>query len=135
MVVFAQRLVRTSMAYSLDNGWDMPAKALRRGKGYCWQQARVLQRILRAFGIDCFMVCAMRTQIPRHRRADVTVPAHVSAHIWCRVTLDGETRDVDTVDPHGRFKRLSRIVRWNWLMSLIYYPVSAIISQRHRHEW
>lgn len=131
MVTYAQRLICLSMQYSLSNPWDMPAKALRKGRGYCWQQARVLQRVLRRLGIDCALVYATRTRVPRHREDGVIVPTHVSAHIWCQVTLDGETRDVDPVDPNGKYTPLSKTRRWNWMASLISYPRSALAS-RHR---
>ncbi len=46
LIQFAQKLVGTWMNYSYSNSFDFPSRALERGKGYCWQQASILNRIL-----------------------------------------------------------------------------------------
>ncbi|HCC35561.1 MAG TPA: hypothetical protein DEQ02_08000 [Ruminococcaceae bacterium] len=58
LVEYAQSIVNKAMAYSYNNSFDMPSKAFEKGKGYCWQQAKALQKILRSLGFKCYLVYA-----------------------------------------------------------------------------
>ena len=87
LVEYAQCLVRSNMTYSYDNSFDMPFKAFEKGKGYCWQQAKSLQKILCVLGFNCCLVYAIRNKIPETQFEGVKIKAHKSGHIWCRVNI------------------------------------------------
>jgi hypothetical protein len=50
LVGFAQRIVNQNMKYSVDNSLDSPQEAFKKGRGYCWHQASVLNMILLKLG-------------------------------------------------------------------------------------
>lgn len=80
LVEYAQHLIHNNMAYSYNNSFDMPAKAFEKGKGYCWQQAKVLQKVLCALGFHCYLVYATRNAIPEKQFEGIKIKAHTSGH-------------------------------------------------------
>jgi len=139
LVGFAQRFVHDHIAYSLTNSLDLPAAALRKGCGYCWQQAGVLHRILSGLGFQSRMVYATKARFPRTIIQGVDVPPRTSGHVWCRVRLDGQELDVCPGDAANRpgvvhFAVQSPVRRWNALISLATYPVSAATNARRRRS-
>jgi transglutaminase-like putative cysteine protease len=94
LVAFAQRLAARKVAYSRRNPWDSPARAFERGMGYCQQQALALDAILRRLGIASRPVYAMRCRFPPLEVHGIAEPAGVSGHVWLRVRVGGEERDV-----------------------------------------
>ena len=94
LVSAAQKLVNAKMAYSRRNGWDTPARAFRRGMGYCQQQASALLLILRLLEIEARPVQACCCQFPPKRIHEYEDPGGVSGHMWLVVTIDGVEKDV-----------------------------------------
>jgi transglutaminase-like putative cysteine protease len=82
----ARALVGQRMFYSRRNSFDSADKAFERGYGYCMQHAYALAHLLDALGFEAQVVQAFQ-----NRFAD----GKVTSHAWVRVTLDGETRDID----------------------------------------
>jgi transglutaminase-like putative cysteine protease len=82
----ARALVGQRMQYSRRNSVDSAERAFERGYGYCVQHAYALAHLLRKLGFDAQVVQAFQ-----NRFAD----GKVTSHAWVRVTLEGETRDVD----------------------------------------
>ena len=82
----ARALVGQRMQYSRRNSFDSAGRAFERGYGYCMQHAYALAYLLRELGYQAQVVQAFQ-----NRFAD----GKVTSHAWVRVTLDGETRDVD----------------------------------------
>ncbi|MCE7984524.1 MAG: transglutaminase family protein [Caldilinea sp. CFX5] len=118
LVAAAQKLVNAKMEYSRRNGWDTPARAFRRGMGYCQQQATALLLILQRLGIEAQPVQALRCQFPPALIHGYRDPGGVSGHMWLVVTLDGEERDVCPGDPTNapgkvHFTVLSRRTRYD----------------------
>jgi hypothetical protein len=94
LVTFVQQLAARKFAYSRRNPWDGPARAFARGMGYCQQQALALDAIYRRLGIASRPVYAMRCHFPPEEVHGIPEPAGVSGHVWLRVRVDGEERDV-----------------------------------------
>lgn len=139
LIEYAQSLVHENMVYSYDNSFDMPCKAFKKGKGYCWQQAKVLQKILRSLGFECCLVYATRNQIPEKRFEGVIVKAHTSGHVWCRVRIDGTEKDVCPGNRSNKpgithFMPLSKIGKWNWFISFWAYWGSAYVNRKRIKE-
>jgi hypothetical protein len=88
LVEAARELVATRMQYCRRNSFDSPAKAFRRGYGYCVQQAYALVDLLARLGFEANVVHAFCNRFP-----DGTV----GGHAWVRVTVDGEERDIDSL--------------------------------------
>lgn len=88
LVEAARALVADRMQYSRRNSFDPAAKAFERGYGYCQQQAYALVGILSGLGIEAQVVHAFRNRFPDGK---------VGGHAWVRVTLDGETRFIDSL--------------------------------------
>jgi hypothetical protein len=103
----ARALVGTRMQYCRRNSYDSAERAFERGYGYCVQHAYALARLLDRLGFEVEVVQAFRNQF-----AD----GNVTSHAWVRVTLDGETRDIDplfwdTEADQIAFEPLSRVTR------------------------
>jgi hypothetical protein len=136
LVAAAQRLVAANMAYSYFNSLDFPARAFAKGRGYCWQQAGAFRLIARRLGFDCRLVYATRNQFPDVLREGVLVRVGVSGHVWCRVRLAGEERDVcvgDVRNVPGRvhFCPLSPVSDYRGLM-VIFGFLGSIFTNRRR---
>jgi transglutaminase-like putative cysteine protease len=88
LVEAARALVAERMHYCRRNSFDSPAKAFERGYGYCTQQAYALAELLTRLGIEAKVVHAFRNRFP-----DGTV----GGHSWVSLSVDGETRFVDSI--------------------------------------
>jgi hypothetical protein len=82
----ARVLVGQRMRYCRRNSFDSAERAFERGYGYCMQHAYALAHLLQELGFETQVVQAFR-----NRFAD----GAVTSHAWVRVTLDGETLDID----------------------------------------
>jgi hypothetical protein len=88
LVTCAQRLVyRKFTHYSCRNLWDTPARAFRRGMGYCTQYNLALKQILERLGFDVQAVFSLKVRV-------AGAPEWAMGHTWLRVRVDGEVRDV-----------------------------------------
>lgn len=124
LVAAAQKLVNAKMEYSRRNGCDTPARAFRRGMGYCQQQAAALLIILRQLGIDACPVQALRCQFPPAVIHGYAEPGGVSGHMWLVVTIDGVEQDVCPGHPANapgkvHFTRLSRRTNYGPVLQLL----------------
>jgi transglutaminase-like putative cysteine protease len=121
LVAYAQGLVAHKFTYSCLNTWDTPARAFKRGRGYCEQQALALKAIYDALGIQTRPVFALRCAVPSKTGDGVRWPAGVSAHVWLRVRLGDEERDVcpgsvENTPGRTQFQLLSPVHSWApWL--------------------
>jgi hypothetical protein len=86
LVEATRALVGQRMQYSRRNSYDGAARAFERGYGYCMQHAYALQRLLARLGVEAQVVQAFQNEF-----AD----GGITSHAWVRVTIEGETRDVD----------------------------------------
>lgn len=138
LVSAAQQLVNAKMVYSRRNGWDTPARAFRRGMGYCQQQALALLLILRQFGIEARPVQALRCQFPPKQIHEYEEPGGISGHMWLVVTIDGVEKDVcpgHAGNEPGKvhFTQLSRRTTYGPVMQIFGHLGSMIINvQRDR---
>lgn len=133
LVAAAQSLVNAKMVYSRRNGWDTPARAFRRGMGYCQQQASALLIILRQLGIDLRPVQALRCQFPPKQIHEYDDPGGISGHMWLVVTIDGVEKDVCPGHPENvpgkvHFTRLSRRTTYGPVMQLLGHIGSMIVN-------
>jgi len=94
LVEAAQKLVSAKMRYSRRNNWETPARAFRRGMGYCQQQAFALRQILIRLGFQARPVRTTKGLFPPAPIHEYISPERISAHTWLVVTLEGEERDV-----------------------------------------
>ncbi len=139
LVAFAQRLVAKRMAYSYFNSYDMPEAAFEKGMGYCWQQAGALNLILTGLGIDSRLVHAFRNRFPDVVRDGVTIHIGESGHVWCRVRIDAEEKDVCLGNPDNEpgklhFEPLSKVYNFRGPIVLLSYLGSAAVNRR-RGKW
>jgi transglutaminase-like putative cysteine protease len=88
LVEAARALVAGRMHYCRRNSFDRADKAFERGYGYCQQQSYALADLLNRLGFEARVVGAFRNRPPDGR---------VGGHAWVRVTVDGETRHIDTL--------------------------------------
>jgi hypothetical protein len=135
LVEYAQCLVHNNMAYSYDNSFDLPFNAFKKGKGYCWQQARSLQKILCLLGFNCWLVYAVKTRIPESIFKGIRIKAHTSGHVWCRVNINDIEKDVCPGNIKNKpdkvhFTPLSKILKYNWFISIGCYFGSAYINYK-----
>ena len=133
LVATAQKLVNAKMEYSRRNGWDTPARAFRRGLGYCQQQATALLIILRKLGIEARPVQALRCQFPPKYIHGYTDPGGISGHMWLVVTIDGVEKDVCPGHPENvpgkvHFTLLSRKTTYGPLMQMLGHIGSMIVN-------
>lgn len=94
LVAYAQQLAARKFTYSRLNPWDTPARAFVRGRGYCQQQALALQKIYDGLGIPARSVFARRCTVPAKMVDGMPSTARVSGHVWLRVKIGDEERDV-----------------------------------------
>ncbi|MFM9327547.1 transglutaminase domain-containing protein [Paenibacillus mesotrionivorans] len=138
LIQFAQKLVGTWMNYSYSNSFDFPSRALERGKGYCWQQASILNRILVALGFQSRLVYAVRTVMPQRVHGGTLVAGHISGHVWCRVRYGDREGDVCPGNPENRFGKVhfvpvSAVRRWNgWVCFWAYWGSAWVNAVRRR---
>ncbi len=133
LVEYAQGIVSSNMTYSYSNSLDSPEEAFEKGKGYCWHQASALNTILQALGIQSQLVHAFRNLIPASVFEEVSIPEHVSGHMWCRVTIDGDEKDVCPGYKDNRpgvihFQPLSPVKKWNRAIAFFSYWGSAMVN-------
>ncbi len=134
LVAYAQKLVAANMKYSYSNSLDMPAEAFEKGRGYCWHQASALNMILTALGFHSRLVQAMRNQFQGKVFEGVTLPPFVSGHVWCRVTIDGEEKDVcpgriENSPGVLHFTPLSEVKEWGRVIAWFSYWGSALVNK------
>ena len=121
LVAYAQQLVAHKFTYSRLNTWDTPARAFKRGRGYCEQQALALKAIYDALGITTRPVFAVRCAFPSKTVDGVSWPGGVSGHAWLRVRIGDEERDVcpgsvESIPGRTQFQPLSPVHSWApWL--------------------
>jgi hypothetical protein len=88
LVEEARAVVAERMAYSRRNSFDGHRRAFARGYGYCQQQSFALEDLLTQLGFEAKVVQAYQNELP---------DGQVTAHSWVSVTIDGETRYIDTL--------------------------------------
>ena len=135
LIEYAQRLVCSNMKYSYSNSFDHPCKAFEKGYGYCWQQASVLNRILRKLGAESKLVYSTQNIFPEKLYNGVVVNEHISGHVWCKVRCEGEEGDVCTGNIDNRFgkvhfKPISKIRTWNVFVCFFSYWGSAVVNYK-----
>lgn len=136
LVAAAQKLVNAKMEYSRRNGWDTPARAFRRGMGYCHQQAMALLIILRRLGFAARPVHAFRCQFPPKQIHEYADPGGISGHVWLVVTIDGVEKEVCPGHPANapgqvHFERLSPRHEYGPVMRLV-GQLGSVIVNAHR---
>ncbi len=94
LVAHAQELAAKRFEYSRRNPWDGWEGAFARGMGYCIQQAMALKRLYDRLGVTSWPVQSFRVSFPAHVVHGVSEPAGTSGHMWLRVSVNGEVRDV-----------------------------------------
>jgi hypothetical protein len=121
LVAYAQGLVAHKFTYSRLNTWDTPARAFKRGRGYCEQQSLALKAIYDALEIHTHPVFAARCAFPSKTVDGVRWPGGVSGHVWLRVRIGDEERDVcpgsvENTPGRTQFQPLSPVRSWApWL--------------------
>ena len=126
LIEYAQRLVCSNMQYSYSNSFDLPCKAFKKGYGYCWQQASVLNRILKKLGVESKLVYSTQNIFPEKLFNGVVVKEHMSGHVWCIVRCEGKEGDVCPGSIGNRFgkvhfKPISKIRTWNLFVCFFSY--------------
>lgn len=84
--------------YSLWHFWENSDAAFRNSRGFAYQYNLALLRILRRLGIQAQGVHAARVRFEPAKPS----PWWASGHMWVRVTIDGQTRDVGASDASNR---------------------------------
>ncbi len=133
-VEYAQKLVAANMTYSYSNSLDMPEAAFEEGRGYCWHQASALNMILNALKLDSRLVHAVRNQFQGKVFEGVTLPPFVSGHVWCRVRIGGEEKDVCPGRKENspgvlHFTPLSKVKEWGIVIAWFSYWGSALVNK------
>lgn len=133
LVEYAQKLVSGQMSYSYSNSFDFPATAFEKGRGYCWHQANALNKILSALGLDSRRVHAVKNRIPAKQFEGVNIEPHISGHIWLRVSIGGEEKDVCPGHPDNapgciHFTPVSKVRQWNAFIAFWSYLGSAMVN-------
>ncbi len=138
LIEYAKRLVGSNMKYSYTNSFDFPLRAFQKGRGYCWQQASVLNNILRKLGFKSKLVYSTQNIIPEKQYDGVVVKEHISGHVWCRVCFGGIEKDVCPGNMDNRFgkvhfKPVSKVKTWNAFVCFFsYWGSSAVNSKRFK---
>jgi hypothetical protein len=135
LVEYVQKFIHVRMAYSYNNSFDMPYIALKKGKGYCWQQAVVLQKILNYLNFKCNLVYSIKNYIPEKQYEGITIKEHESGHVWCKVIIDGIEKDVCPGNINNKpgkihFTPLSPVKKWNSFIGFWSYWGSAFVNYR-----
>lgn len=136
LVAAAQKLVNAKMEYSRRNGWDTPARAFRRGMGYCHQQAMALRIILHRLGFAARPVHAFCCRFPPKQIHEYVDPGGISGHVWLAVTIDGVEKEVcpghpDNAPGKVHFERLSSRREYGPAMRL-FGQLGSVIVNAHR---
>jgi transglutaminase-like putative cysteine protease len=98
LVEAARALVAGRMQYCRRNSFDSAAKAFERGYGYCVQHAYALAALLTRLGFEAKVVQAFQNRFPDEE---------VSSHAWASVTVDDETRYVDSLFYNAQAARIT----------------------------
>ena len=88
LVEAARALVADRMQYSRRNSFDSSERAFERGYGYCTQHSYALQHLLAELGFEAKVVQAFQNRFP---------DGEVASHSWVSVTVDDETRHIDSL--------------------------------------
>ena len=88
LVEAARALVADRMQYSRRNSFDSSGRAFERGYGYCTQHSYALQHLLTELGFEAKVVQAFQNRFP---------DGEVASHSWVSVTVDDETRHIDSL--------------------------------------
>lgn len=121
LVAYAQELAARKFTYSRLNTWESPSRAFERGRGFCQQQALALLQIYDRLGLAARPVYAFRCRFGSKEVDGIPWPGGISGHVWLRVKVGGEERDVcpgATTNRPGRvnFEVLSAVrPLWPWL--------------------
>lgn len=138
LVDFAQHLVARKFTHSRLNPWDSPERAFQRGLGYCQQQALALQQVMERLGIASRPVFATRCAFPAQVVDGLLEPPRVSGHVWLRVTVDGEERDVcpgnDENSPGVTHFRVESAVRTLHPLLRPFTHVASVAENVRRHR-
>jgi hypothetical protein len=128
LVEATRAMVAERMQYSRRNSFDSDAKAFERGYGFCTQQAYALVDLLTQLGFKAKAVHAFRNIFPDRI---------AGGHTWVRVSLDGETRFIDSIfyDAESRemtFQPMSKIHNHTSLFKLLTRSGEAALNA-HRY--
>ena len=88
LVEAARALVAERMQYCRRNAFDTAERAFERGYGYCTQQAYALVDLLTKLAYEAKVVHAFQNRFP---------DGEMGSHAWVSVTVDDETRYIDTL--------------------------------------
>jgi hypothetical protein len=82
---------------------------------------------------------ATKNQFPATKYKNIIVKAHVSGHVWCRVTIENITKDVCPGDANNKpgiihFTPISDVKKWNWFISFWAYWGSAYVNYMRLKE-
>lgn len=88
LVESARALVADRMQYSRRNSFDSSGRAFERGYGYCTQHSYALKHLLTELGFEAKVVQAFQNRFP---------DGEVASHSWISVTVDDETRHIDSL--------------------------------------
>ena len=133
LVTEAQRLVAEKMEYSRRNNWDSPKRAFARGMGYCQQQAEALLTILRELGFDARLVQCTKNMFPPKKIHEYQSPGGMCGHVWLRVRINGEEKDVCPGNIHNEpgvihFKVLGKVKDYSGLIKILGHLASALMN-------
>jgi hypothetical protein len=128
LVEYAQKLVAHEMPeYGYCNSFDFPAKAFKRGRGYCWQRSGALKLILEDLGFIVWTVHAFVNRFPN---------GLTSGHVWLRVRIGEETKDVcpgnaSNIPGAVHFESITKVKEWGpgiFLLSYLGVPIVNMIA-------
>ncbi len=140
LVAEAQRLIGKTIRYSVENSLDSPEAALTKGQGYCWHQASALNVILQELGFESRLVHAFKNHFPEVELAGARVQDFISGHVWCRVTLEGEEKDVcpghrDNTPGVTHFTPMTKVLEWNKGIELLTYYGAALVNAQRKRKY
>jgi hypothetical protein len=130
LVEAARAMVAERMQYSRRNSFDRDVKAFERGYGFCTQQAYVLVDLLTELGFEAKAVHAFRSMFP-----DGTA----GGHTWVRVSLDGETRFIDSIFYDAEsgeitFQPISKIYNHTFLFKILTRSGDAALNAHRFYQ-
>ncbi len=128
LVEATRALVAERMEYSRRNSFDPTGRAFERGYGYCMQHAYALTSLLTELGFDAKVVHAFQNRFP---------DGEVSAHAWVSVSVNNETRYIDSLfydEQAGEldFTRLSKVLDVSPALKLLTFWGGAAVNA-HRY--
>jgi transglutaminase-like putative cysteine protease len=128
LVEAARALVGERMAYSRRNSFDSHRRAFYRGYGYCMQHSNALVALLEELGFKAQVVQAFQNKFPDGK---------VTSHAWVRVTVDGQSYNIDPLfyDSDSRqldFEVQSKItsIPW-WFRTLTGWGAPSVNAHRY----